>query len=171
MDLPPARKLSIPYFLLQSLVECSTKLNAGVPGQLAHHGLIKILVEDDLHTYTIPISWEIFINMSRDDNIRTLAKNISSDEGYKTEEIEKNNDEGAQDIQAEGKTEDEQKEKEEFDKTTEPKTEKETTTKIEKEKRKTIGKKKAKKAQKKIATAKVGTQQEKEKTHPEISVT
>ena len=41
-----------------------------------------------------------------------------------TKEIEKNIDEGAQDIQAEGKTEEEQKEKEEFDKTVEPKTEK-----------------------------------------------
>ena len=83
-DLPPARKMSIPYFLIQSLIECGTKLNAGVPDQLAHHGLIKLLVEDALHTYTIPISWEIFRNMSRDDNIRTLAENItpsSSEEG------------------------------------------------------------------------------------------
>jgi len=110
MEFPPARKLSIPYFLLQSLIECGTKLNAGVPDQLAHHGLIKLLVENALHTYTIPIAWEIFRNMSRDDNIRTLAQNInpsSSDEGEKIEEIVKNIDEGAQDIQAKGKIEEE----------------------------------------------------------------
>jgi len=149
MDLAPAKKLSISYFLIQSLIECGTQLNAGVPDQLAHHGLIKLLVEDALHTYIVPIAWEIFRNMSRDDNIRTLAENISpssSEMGEKTEEIEKNIDEGAQDIQVEGKAEKEQKEKEELDKTAEPKTEKEKTTKIEKGKRTKIGKKKAKKA-------------------------
>ena len=40
---------------------------------MAHHGLIKLLMEDALHTYTIPIAWETFRNMSREDNIRTLA--------------------------------------------------------------------------------------------------
>lgn len=130
MDLPPARKLSIPYFILQPLIECGTNINAGVQDQLAHHGLIKLLVEDALHAYTIPIAWEIFRNMSRDDDIRTLTEDSSpssSDEEEQTEEIEKNNDEGAQEIQAEGKTEKEQKEKEEFDKTAKPKAEKETT--------------------------------------------
>jgi len=69
---------------------------------LAHHGLIKLLVEDALHTYTVPISWEIFRNMSRDDNIRILAEDItssSSGEGEHTEEGEKTNGEGTQDIQ------------------------------------------------------------------------
>ena len=174
MDLPLARKLSIPYFLLQSLLECGTKLNAGVPDQLAHHGLIKLLVEDALNTYIILIAWEIFINMSRDDDIRTLVENISpssNDEGDQTEEIEKNNDEVAQDIQAEGKIEEKQGKKKEFDKTNEPKAEKETTSTTDKGKRTKFGKKKAKKAQKNISTTKAGTQQEKEKTHPEISVT
>jgi len=31
MDLPPEEKLSIPYFLLQSLSECGTKLKEGTP--------------------------------------------------------------------------------------------------------------------------------------------
>lgn len=56
MDLSLARKPSIPYFFLLSLIECGTKLNVGVPDQLAHHGLIKMLVEDALQTYTIPIA-------------------------------------------------------------------------------------------------------------------
>lgn len=59
MDLLASRKLSLPYFLLRSLIECSTKLNARVLDQLAHHGFIKLLVEDGLHTYTIPIAYEI----------------------------------------------------------------------------------------------------------------
>ena len=46
IDSPPVQKLSIPYFLLQSLIECGTKSNEGIPDQLAHHGLIKLLVED-----------------------------------------------------------------------------------------------------------------------------
>jgi len=52
-------------------------MNEGIPDQLANHGLIKLLVEDALHTYIVPISWEIFPNMSQDDNIRVLAKNIT----------------------------------------------------------------------------------------------
>ena len=42
------------------MIECATKLREGTPDQLAHHGLIKLLVEDALHTYTVPISWEFF---------------------------------------------------------------------------------------------------------------
>ena len=92
MDLPASRKLSLPYFLLQSLIECSTKLNAGVPDQLAHHGLIELLVEDALHTYTIPIAWEIFRNMTKEDDIKTLTDDLSpsgSEEEEQKEEPEK----------------------------------------------------------------------------------
>lgn len=78
MDLPSEQKLSIPYFLLQSMTECATKLREGTPDQLAHHGLIKLLVEDALHTFTVPLSWEIFRNMSKDDDIRVLAEELTS---------------------------------------------------------------------------------------------
>jgi len=74
MDLPSKQKLSILYFLLQSLIECSTKLKEGTQNQLAHHGLIKLLIEDALHTYTVPFSWEVFHNMSKGDDIQTLAE-------------------------------------------------------------------------------------------------
>ena len=56
MDLPSEKKLSIPYFLLQSMTECATKLREGMPDQIANHGLIKLLVEDALHTYIVPLS-------------------------------------------------------------------------------------------------------------------
>ena len=101
VDLPAARKLSLPYFLLQSLIECGTKLNARVRDQLAHHGLIKLLVEDALHTYTIPIAWEIFRNMTREDDIKTLTDELSpsgSEEEEQTEELEKEIYEEAQNI-------------------------------------------------------------------------
>jgi len=60
MDTPAPQKLSIPYFLLQSLIDSSIKVQAGNSEQLAHHGLIKILVEEALHTFTLPIAWEVF---------------------------------------------------------------------------------------------------------------
>lgn len=78
MDLPPEQKLSIPYFLLQSLIECGAKLKEGTSDQLTHHGLIKLLVEDALHTYTVPLSWDIFRNMTRDDDIQILANELTS---------------------------------------------------------------------------------------------
>lgn len=74
MDLPSKQKLNMPYFLLQSMIEYATKLREGTLDQLAHHGLIKLLMEDALHTYTIPLSWEIFRNMSKDDDIQILAE-------------------------------------------------------------------------------------------------
>ena len=54
---------------------------------MANHGLIKPLVEDALHTYTIPIAWDIFRNMSRDDDIKTLTEDINAS-GSKEEEEE-----------------------------------------------------------------------------------
>jgi len=35
-------------------------------------------VEDALHTFTVPLSWEIFRNMSKDDDIRVLAEELTS---------------------------------------------------------------------------------------------
>ena len=78
MDLPSEKKLSIPYFLLQSMTECAIKLRQGMPDQIAHHGLIKLLMDDALHTYTVPLSWETFRNLTKDDDIRMLAKELTS---------------------------------------------------------------------------------------------
>jgi len=73
MDLPSKKRLSIPYFLLQSMTECATKLREGTLDQIAHHGLIKLLVEDALHNYIVPLSWEVFRNMTKNDDIRVLV--------------------------------------------------------------------------------------------------
>lgn len=60
-------------------------------------------MEDALHTYTIPLSWEIFRNVSKDDDIRILAKELtssSSEEGEHTEAGEKTSGKETQDKQA-----------------------------------------------------------------------
>ena len=127
-------------------------------------------MEDALHTYTVPTSWEIFRNMSRDDNIRILAENItpsSSEEGEHTKEGEKTNGEETQDIQSQK----EQKEKGEMGQIAESKTKEETTAKTPRENRMRSRTEKAEKAQMKAATAKAVTQKQKEKTHPKISAT
>ena len=76
MDTPAHQKLSIPYFLLQSLIDSSAKLQVGNSQQLAHHGLIKILVEEALHTLTIPIAWEVFRNMIAEGDIKALTYDV-----------------------------------------------------------------------------------------------
>jgi hypothetical protein len=78
IDLPVEQKLSIPYYLLQSLMECATKLRQGIPDQIAHHGLIKLLVEDALHSYKVPLSWESFRNLTRDGDIKMLIEDSGS---------------------------------------------------------------------------------------------
>jgi hypothetical protein len=64
------------------------KLKAGGPDQLAHHGLIKLLVEEALHTFTIPIAWEIFRNMTREDDIKVLTYDHSPSESEGEEQQE-----------------------------------------------------------------------------------
>jgi len=84
MDTLAHQKLSIPYFLLQSLIDSITKVEEGNSQQLAHHGLIKILVEEVLHTLTIHIAWEVFRNMTAKDDIKALTYDVSpaiSEEG------------------------------------------------------------------------------------------
>jgi len=66
-------------------------LQEGTPNQLAHHGLIKLLVEAALHTYTVPLSWEIFRNMSKDDDIQILAEELTSSSSEEREHIEAEN--------------------------------------------------------------------------------
>lgn len=84
MDTLAPQNFSIPYFLLQSLIDSSTKVQEGNSQQLAHHGLIKILVEEALHALTLPIAWEVFRNMTTEDDIKALTYDVSlavSEEG------------------------------------------------------------------------------------------
>ena len=87
MDLPVENKLSLPYFLLQSLIECATKLKEGIPNQVAHHELIKLLVEDVLHTYKVPLSWEDFRNLTKDGDIKMLTEELGSSSSEQKESV------------------------------------------------------------------------------------
>jgi hypothetical protein len=57
--------LIIPYFLLQSLKEMSTKVKGGKKEALAHHGLIKLIVYEALGNLKHKVSWEYFVDMER----------------------------------------------------------------------------------------------------------
>lgn len=87
MDLPAENKLSIPYFLPQSMIECATKLREGTPDQVAHHELIKLLVEDALHTYKVPLSWEAFRNLTKDGDIKMLTEELGSSSSEEKESV------------------------------------------------------------------------------------
>ena len=47
---------------------------------MTHHRLIKLLVEEALHTFTIPIAWEVFKNMIGEDDIKSLTYDLSPSE-------------------------------------------------------------------------------------------
>ena len=107
MDNPAPQKLSIPYFLLQSLIDSSTKVQARDLWQLAHHGLIKFLVEEALHTFTLPIEWEVFQNMTDEDDIKALTyyfnPTVSEEEEQQGGEDEASGDIVEQERMEEGK--------------------------------------------------------------------
>lgn len=44
-EIPPHRRLSVLKFLLQSMIDMSIKVQEGNHQQLAHHGLIKLILE------------------------------------------------------------------------------------------------------------------------------
>jgi len=95
-DLPVEKRLSIPYFLLQSLMECATKLKEGIPDQVAHHGVIKLLVEDTLHSYKVPLAWEAFRNLTKDGDIKMLTEERSSSSSEDKEPVAKKRKETGQ---------------------------------------------------------------------------
>jgi len=95
-DLPVEKRLSIPYFLLQSLMECVTKLKEGIPDQVAHHGLIKLLVEDALHSYKVPLAWEAFRNLTKAGDIKMMTEERSSSSSEDMEPVAKKRKETSQ---------------------------------------------------------------------------
>ena len=43
---------------------------------MAHHGLIRILIEDALQNLRIPIKWPVFRNLPAEDDIKTLTYDV-----------------------------------------------------------------------------------------------
>jgi len=90
--------LNIPYFLMQSLIDSSSRVKKWNSQQLAHHGLIKILIEDALQNLRIPITWLVFRDLPIEDDIKTLTYDVSpsvneEEEKKKEEDTELDGDE------------------------------------------------------------------------------
>jgi len=74
---------------MQSLIDSSNKVKEGNSQQLAHHGLIKILIKDFLQNLRIPITWPVFRDFPVKDDIKSLTYDVSpfvSEEEAKQEE-------------------------------------------------------------------------------------
>lgn len=77
VETPVHQRLSIPYFLMQSLIVSNNKVKEGNSQQLVHHGLIRILIKDALKSLRIPITWSLFRNLPAEDEIKTLTYDVS----------------------------------------------------------------------------------------------
>ena len=71
------------------MIEYSTKLKDGIPDQIAHHGLIKLLVQDALRSYKVPLAWESFRNLTREWDIKMLLEEMGSSSGEEEEPVAK----------------------------------------------------------------------------------
>ena len=63
--------------MLQSLIDSSIKVQEGNSQKLAHHGLIRILIEELLQILRIPIQWSIFRDMQAEEDIKALTYDVS----------------------------------------------------------------------------------------------
>lgn len=54
------------YFLFQSMTDMSHKVKEGKHQKLAHHGLIKLILEDALSQLRIPILWSTVRDMDKE---------------------------------------------------------------------------------------------------------
>lgn len=70
-ELPLGHRLSVPHFLLNSITDMSHKVRQRKYQHLAHHGLIKLIVNDALRRRNLPVSWSSFIDMDREAFIAT----------------------------------------------------------------------------------------------------
>jgi len=68
---PINQRMNVPYFLLQSIIDMSEKVKEGKHKLLAHHGLIKLTMEDALSQMRIPILWSTFRYMDRESFLET----------------------------------------------------------------------------------------------------
>jgi len=93
---PPHHRLSIPFFLLQSLINISMKVQEGNYQQLAHHGLIRLIIEDSLQNLRIPITWAICRDMQTKEDIKSLVYEKSPTSSERDEEETETDEEEAE---------------------------------------------------------------------------
>ena len=113
VDTPPQNRLSIPYFLLQSLIDMSVKVQEGKHKQIVHHGLIKLILEDSLQNLRLPITWTSFRDMQAEGVIQDFEYDKSLISSEKDEEIEGGNEEEIEEENDEEKEEENEEETEE----------------------------------------------------------
>lgn len=56
---------------------------------MAHHGLVKLLVVDALHSYKVPLLWESFRNLTREGDIKVLMEETGSSSSEEQEAVAK----------------------------------------------------------------------------------
>lgn len=98
----------------------SIKVKEGKHQQLAHHGLIKLILEDVLQNLRFPITWTTFREMQVGGEIQALEYDkspTSSEKGEKTKEEneEETKEEKEEEIEEESEEEIEEETKEETD--------------------------------------------------------
>lgn len=92
------------------MIDMSIKVQEGKHQQLAHHGLIKIILEDALQKLRLPIAWKTFTDMQVEGEIQVIEYDKRPTTSEKEEEIEGENEE---EIEEENEEESEEETKEE----------------------------------------------------------
>ena len=119
VETPVHQRIGITFFLMQSLIDSNSKVKEGNSQQLAHHGLIRILIKDALQTLRIPITWLVFRNLPAEDDIKTLTYDVSPSVSEEEAKQEKEDTKLDGDEMDEEETHDEGEEKEGDDETEE----------------------------------------------------
>lgn len=78
-ELPFDKRLSVPYLFFKSIIDMNLKVEEGKHTQLAHHGLIKLILEDVLSQLRIHILWSMFRDMDREVVIEIQALEYDRD--------------------------------------------------------------------------------------------
>jgi len=87
--IPIDKRINIPYFLLQFIIDMSLKFQEEKHQKLSHHGIIKLILEDALSQLKVPIKWSTFRDMDIEVVIEILALEYDRDNTISVEEEEK----------------------------------------------------------------------------------
>ena len=87
-ELALEHKLSVPHFLLNSITDMSHKVRQIKYHHLAHHGLIKLILNDPLRMLNVHVSWSYFIDMDREAFIATQTGKTSTSSLIEREVVE-----------------------------------------------------------------------------------
>ena len=92
------------------MIDMSIKVQEGKHQQLAHHGLIKLILEDALQNLRFPIAWTTFADMQMEEAIQAIEYDRSPTSSEGEEEMKEENEE---EIEEENEEETEEETKQE----------------------------------------------------------